>query len=74
MVLPLSKPIRGVDGSEIHEIPIAENSNVIIAIMASNIDPELWGDDAAEWKPTRWMSPLPESLTNANVPSVYANT
>lgn len=74
MVLPLSKPIRGVDGKMMNEIPVPADTNVVIAIRASNIDPELWGEDVDEWKPERWLKPLPKSITNANVPGVYANT
>jgi len=48
VVLPLSKPIRGVDGREISEIPIPSNTDVIIGIMASNHNPEWWGEDVSE--------------------------
>jgi len=27
------------------------------------------GEDAAEWKPDRWLSPLPSSVTDARVPA-----
>lgn len=74
MKLPLSRPIRGVDGKMMHEIPVPADTNVIIAIRECNNNPELWGDDVDEWKPERWLSPLPKSLTDAQVPGVYAHT
>jgi len=73
VVLPLSKPIRGVDGKEMGEIPIPNNTTIIIGIMASNRNPDLWGEDVLEWKPERWLSPLPDSLTAAHIPGVYSN-
>ncbi|KAF9533506.1 cytochrome P450 [Crepidotus variabilis] len=73
VVLPLNTPIRGLDGEEISQIQIPNNMNVIISILGCNRDPTLWGQDSYEWKPERWMRPLPESVTNAHVPGVYSN-
>ena len=53
IVMPLSAPIRGVDGTLIHEIPVPKGMHVHIAILASNRNPHLWGPDAGEWKPER---------------------
>lgn len=45
----------------------------MVGIKAVNTSTEIWGADAAQWKPERWMSPLPESVTNARIPGVYSN-
>ncbi|KAH9166702.1 cytochrome P450 [Lactarius sanguifluus] len=74
VVLPLSSPIHDVDGREIHEIVVPKNTNLFIHIYNLNRDPSIWGSDAAEWKPERWLAPLPESVANANIQGVYANT
>ncbi|KAH9024960.1 cytochrome P450 [Lactarius hengduanensis] len=74
VVLPLSSPIHDVDGREIHEIFVPKNTNLFIQIYNLNRDPSIWGSDAAEWKPERWLAPLPESVANANIQGVYANT
>jgi cytochrome P450 len=55
------------------EIHIPNNTNIIIGILLSNRDPELWGGDALEWKPERWMSPLPDNVAAAHIPGVYSN-
>ena len=73
MVLPLSKPIRGVDGKYMNELPIPKGTRIIIAIRACNRYKDIWGEDAHEWKPERWLSPLPTSVTDARVPGVYSN-
>ncbi|EIM81571.1 cytochrome P450 [Stereum hirsutum FP-91666 SS1] len=72
-VLPLSTPIRGNDGSTISEIVIPKDTSIIIGIREVNTSTEIWGTDAAQWKPERWLSPLPESVTNARVPGIYSN-
>jgi len=74
VVLPLSSPIGSVDGHEIYEISIPENTNVFFHIWNLNRDPSIWGGDAAEWKPERWLETLPESVAEAKVQGVYANT
>ncbi|KAF8199601.1 cytochrome P450 [Pholiota molesta] len=73
VVLPLSTPIRGLDGEEIREIPIPRNTNVIVGIMAANRNPEIWGPDSYEWKPERWLTPLPETVDSAHIPGIYSH-
>ena len=74
VVLPLSAPIHDVNGRKIHEVFIPENTNVFLHIWNLNRDPSIWGDDAPEWKPERWLAPLPESVEAAKIQGVYANT
>ncbi|KAI0072182.1 cytochrome P450 [Panus rudis PR-1116 ss-1] len=73
VVLPLSKPIRKEDGSMIQEIHIPKGTYVASGIRAINRNTEIWGEDAREWKPERWLSPLPETVTEAHIPGVYSN-
>ncbi|KAJ3855139.1 cytochrome P450 [Lentinula lateritia] len=42
-------------------------------IMNANRDPKLWGPDVLEWKPERWLSPLPEAIMNSKMPGVYSH-
>lgn len=71
--MPLSNPIKGVDGRMMHEIFVPNNTDVVVGILASNRNPAIWGDEALEWKPERWLSPLPESVTAAHIPGVYSH-
>ncbi|KAI3608726.1 cytochrome p450 [Moniliophthora roreri] len=72
-ILPLSVPIKGKDGSIITEIPIMKNTEIQISIMNLNRNPALWGEDANEWNPGRWLKPLLKTVTDANLPGVYPN-
>jgi hypothetical protein len=71
--LPLSKPIRGLDGTEMHSILVPKNTDVIVSILASNRNRDIWGPDSHEWKPERWLQHLPESVTSAHIPGIYSN-
>ena len=69
-VIPLHTPIRCLDGTIINEVIVPKGTPVLTHYQASNVDPNLWGEDAYEWKPERWLRPLPPT----NIPGVLANT
>ena len=71
--MPLSEPIVGRDGTMISEIPVPKDTTVIVGIRACNRNKTIWGDDALEWKPERWLQGLPDSVGKAHVPGIYAN-
>ena len=71
--MPLSEPVQGLNGEIMSEVPVPKDTLVIIGIRACNRNKALWGDDAEEWKPERWLAPLPADLDNARIPGVYAH-
>ncbi|KAF9533661.1 cytochrome P450 [Crepidotus variabilis] len=71
-ILPLSKPLTGVDGKLMHEIYVPKTTKILLNIFNCNRNPDLWGPDANQFKPERW-SDLPDSITAARVPGVYSN-
>ncbi|KAL4246377.1 cytochrome P450 family protein [Abortiporus biennis] len=73
MILPLSEPIVGVDGSLMHEIFVPKGTQLFIGILSSNRNKALWGEDALEWKPERWLLPSTKELSDARIPGVYSN-
>ncbi|KAJ2930397.1 hypothetical protein H1R20_g6706, partial [Candolleomyces eurysporus] len=73
VVLPLSKPVKTVDGKQIQEIHVPKDTIVFASLLGSNTNPELWGPDTYEWKPERWMSPLPDAVVEARIPGVYSH-
>ncbi|KAI0668338.1 cytochrome P450 [Trametes maxima] len=72
-VLPLSAPIRGVDGSLIDSIPVKKGLTIVTDVVGSNCDKGLWGDDTEEWEPGRWLKPLSRALEDAHIPGVYSH-
>ncbi|TFK48185.1 cytochrome P450 [Heliocybe sulcata] len=72
-ILPLSSPIKDVNGREMKEVFVPEGTRIYTGIMAANRSKEIWGDDADQWKPERWLEPLPESVRGAHLPGVYSN-
>lgn len=62
-----------MNGELIHEIPVQKFAGIIVGIRACNRNEAIWGPDAKEWKPERWLSPLPDSVGEAHVPGVYSN-
>ncbi|KAI0754321.1 cytochrome P450 [Daedaleopsis nitida] len=73
VVLALSQPIKGVDGATIHHVPIPKDTTIVVGLLSSNCNKAIWGADAMEWKPERWLSPLPTSVTDARLPGIYSN-
>lgn len=73
VVLPVSTPVKGLNGEYISEIPVPKGSLVIISLLLANRNPDIWGPDADEWKPERWLSALPTSVTEARLPGIYSH-
>ncbi|KAJ6590624.1 cytochrome P450 [Mycena vulgaris] len=54
-VLPLSEPITTASGKLITEIPVKKGQHLVIAISSYHRLTSVWGEDAAEFKPSRWL-------------------
>ena len=57
----------------ITEIPLPKDTTVMVGVISSNTSKALWGEDAYEWNPDRWLSKLPDALLEARIPGVYSN-
>ncbi|KII85490.1 hypothetical protein PLICRDRAFT_56724 [Plicaturopsis crispa FD-325 SS-3] len=69
-VIPLARPFVDRKGVERHEIRISKGESIVIPILVLNRSKEIWGEDAAEFKPERWDH-LPETVTT--VPGVWGH-
>ena len=56
-----------------HEIVVPKDTTIIMSIINYNRDPALWGPDSYEWKPERWLSPLPDTIMEAPAPGIYSH-
>lgn len=55
-VLPLQFPVRSATtGEEVHAVRVPAGTNVILSILGANHEQRVWGADAAEWRPGRWL-------------------
>lgn len=72
-VLPLSEPIQGMDGTTMGEIPVPKDTVVLVGVRACNRNKAIWGEDALQWKPERWLAPPSDSVVKAHLPGVYSN-
>ncbi|KAJ7230274.1 cytochrome P450 [Mycena pura] len=69
-VVPLSKPYVDSHGKEHDSLVIPKGQIIHIPILAVNTDKEIWGPDAAEFKPERWDN-IPAAASA--IPGVWAN-
>jgi len=58
----------------IDSVPVRAGTMVIVGAAAVNRDPAIWGPDADQWIPERWLKPLPETVFDAYLPGVYSHT
>ncbi|KAF7365708.1 Docosahexaenoic acid omega-hydroxylase CYP4F3 [Mycena venus] len=70
-VLPLAAPLLGRNGEEIHALHVPRGTDLMLSIQSANCDASVWGPDAEEWKPARWLVPLPETVTQGPATGVY---
>lgn len=73
IVLPLSRPITLTSGRTTSEIFVPKGTKCIVSLIGSNRNTELWGDDAHDWKPERWMGDLRDEVQSAKLPGVYSH-
>ena len=73
-VLPLVWPVVSTDGKkQIKDVPVEKGDTVFLSIYAANRLKTIWGEDADEWKPERWLKPLPELSSEERLPGVYSS-
>ncbi|KAF9521480.1 cytochrome P450 [Crepidotus variabilis] len=52
---------------------VPKGTKLCLRVFNCNRNKELWGSDAEDFKPERWLDNLPESVTNSRIPGVYSN-
>jgi len=72
-LIPLSRPVLGKDGQTIDCIPVRAGTMVVAGTAAVNRDPAVWGPNADQWIPERWLRPLPEAVIDAYPPETSSH-
>jgi cytochrome P450 len=72
MVIPLATPIESRKGTLLHSLHIPAHQDILIGISAANRDPIIWGEDADQWKPERWIGKTVEEVSGDRLPGIYA--
>ncbi|KAK0445349.1 cytochrome P450 [Desarmillaria tabescens] len=69
-VLPLAEPITTSDGKLCAQVPISKGQVVMTSVYTYDRLPSVWGDDAEEWNPRRFLDGRENKQTSLGV---YAN-
>jgi Cytochrome P450 len=72
-LLHLTYPIQTASGTTTSEVFVPTGTLIIMGLLETNSDPRIWGPDAREWKPERWLQPLPQSVKDVKMPGVYSD-
>ncbi|KAJ6532558.1 cytochrome P450 [Mycena capillaripes] len=71
VMVPLTYPIRStITGEETRELLIKEGTAVYLGLSAANRSTAIWGPDASEFKPERWLN---RSQTQIKLPGAYSS-
>lgn len=71
MTLPLSSPLRNSAKSMAIHVP--EGTFINVGIAAANRDPLIWGPDADQWRPERWLGKTIDEVAQGDkLPGVYS--
>ncbi|KAJ6490885.1 cytochrome P450 [Mycena sanguinolenta] len=70
VMVSLTYPIRStITGEETNELLIEQGTTIYLGLSAANRSTAIWGPDAAEFKPERWLKRGP---TDAKLPGAYS--
>ncbi|KAF8173130.1 cytochrome P450 [Mycena galopus ATCC 62051] len=72
-LLPLGTPVVGVNGKQMKEIFVPRGTVIAVSLVGTNRNPDIWGEDAREWNPERWLGNLPNSVKESGVPGAYSS-
>ncbi|KAJ3724078.1 cytochrome P450 [Lentinula raphanica] len=72
-ILPLSVPYVDRKGEVHNGVRVRKGDLISIPILAMNKSKELWGEDAKEFKPERWLTPGGIPTAALAIPGVWGN-
>ncbi|KAF8523828.1 cytochrome P450 [Gautieria morchelliformis] len=73
-VIPFSKPVTTITGERIHTLTVRKGQRVLLSFDGVNTSRDVWGLDAAEFRPERWLEGrLDEVSPDNKCAGPYAN-
>jgi len=66
-VLPLTKPFVGVSGKVHKDLSVPAGTIISISTLGYNLNKDVWGADAYEFRPERWLEMNEETEVNVGV-------
>jgi len=77
VVVPLSVPVKSADGkTDITRVFVPKGTTIHVSIAGMNRSRDVWGDDAKEFKPERWLragGPADVTPAFAKIPGVFSS-
>ncbi|KAJ8077814.1 hypothetical protein PM082_002249 [Marasmius tenuissimus] len=67
-IIPLEFPVVDSSGSVLREIPVTKGQRVLAGVYNYNRLKEVWGEDAEEWRPERFLN-----VTKPSTLGIFAN-
>jgi len=61
-VLPLTRPMVGRSGKVHQSLPVPKGTIVYVSCWGYNLNPDVWGPDAMEFRPERWLGSSTEKF------------
>ncbi|KAL0058914.1 hypothetical protein AAF712_014378 [Marasmius tenuissimus] len=61
-VIPLDLPVVDASGSVLREIPVTKGQRIVSSIYNYNRLKKVWGEDADDWRPERFLDARPPTL------------
>jgi hypothetical protein len=71
VILPLLQPIKSRTGRTLSEFMVPKGTIAIIGISAINRSRVVWGSNAREWVPERWLTSDP--VTKTRLPGAFSS-
>ncbi|KAF8823953.1 hypothetical protein HHX47_DHR9000464 [Lentinula edodes] len=72
-ILPLGVPFTDKNGEVHNDIRVRKGDLFNIPVLAVNRSKALWGEDARDFKPERWLTPGGVPSNVASIPGVWGN-
>ncbi|KIY63307.1 cytochrome P450 [Cylindrobasidium torrendii FP15055 ss-10] len=72
-VIPLATPVLTIDGNLTSSVSVRKGQTVCISTLSYQLNKSIWGDDAEQWNPRRFLDQKLDGNDEESKIGVYAN-